>query len=147
MKVAYLNKFYVLTLLLFAQECFAHGVIKVTTKEWGIVTSKNSTGPGKITFVITNKGEDDHEIEVVKLDGNQSVRDFPRVSNRSADDNWVAPRGMGEVEDIKPGMTKKLVLNLKPGRYALICNMVEKEADGSIEAHYDKGMSKLFIVK
>lgn len=136
-----------LATLFVAQTALAHGIINVTTSEWGIKTSKETTGPGKITFVISNKGEDEHELEVVRIEPGQSIHGFPRIANKSADDNWVAPRGVGEVEDIKPGKTKKLTVNLKPGNYALICNMVEKESDGSIEAHYDKGMAKLFVVK
>ena len=45
---------------------------------------------------------------------------------------------VGEVEDIALNATKDLSLDLKPGRYVLICNVV---------AHYGTGMHVAFTVK
>jgi hypothetical protein len=36
--------------------------------------------------------------------------------------------------------------DLAPGKYVLICNIVQTEPDGSIEAHYKVGMRTAFTV-
>ena len=43
-----------------------------------------------------------------------------------------------EIGEFAAGKTKRLTLNLKPGHYALVCN---------VPGHYKAGMYKNFIVK
>ena len=45
---------------------------------------------------------------------------------------------IGEIGDLQPGVTKTLRLNLKPGHYALICNL---------PGHYAAGQRADFVVK
>lgn len=127
---------------------FAGGVhvINVEAKEWGITPDKSSVHAGPVKFVVKNAGQDTHEVEIIRLDG-KKFDGFPLASNGGADEKWLVPHSLGEVEDIKPGKTKSFTVNLKPGKYALVCNIVEKEKDGTLEAHYSMGMRTAFVVK
>jgi uncharacterized cupredoxin-like copper-binding protein len=126
---------------------FAGGTVKVKVKEWGIAPDRKSISAGKVTFVVKNLGEDTHELEIVKLDGDKKHNTLPPGPHMSVDEKWLVPLSLGEAEDIGSGKSKSFSVKLKPGRYALLCNMVETESDGSIEAHYMMGMSTAFTVK
>ncbi len=125
----------------------AGGTVKIKVKEWGVAPNKKSISAGKVTFVIKNYGDDTHEVEIVKLDDDKTHNALPAGPYMSVDEKWLVPLSLGEAEDIAPGKSKSFSVNLKPGRYALLCNMVETEPDGSIEAHYMMGMSTAFTVK
>jgi uncharacterized cupredoxin-like copper-binding protein len=123
--------------------------VNVTLKEWGLNTSASSVPAGDVTFNITNNGKDDHEIAIVKLKPGADPGKLPLAKNGSVDEDNIARAGeiVGEAEDIAPTTNKTLKLALQPGRYVIMCNMVENEDDGTIEAHFDKGMKTLLTVK
>lgn len=77
---------------------------------------------GEITFVAVNQGQDEHELEV-----------FPYIDGETGED-------LGEVEEIAPGTSKSLTLDLEPGRYELACKIKEEEESGEVEDHYEMGM-------
>jgi len=54
---------------------------------------------------------------------------------------------LDEIEEIAPGDTKELSLDLAEGNYVLICNMVDVEDDGTVEVHYALGMRTAFRVE
>ena len=54
---------------------------------------------------------------------------------------------LDEIDDVPPGQTKQLSIDLAKGNYVVICNMVHVEADGSIEVHYQLGMHEAFRVE
>lgn len=124
----------------------ADTTVNVTTNEWKVSPDKTTVKAGKVTFVVTNKGKDDHEVEIVKIDG-KKFDDLPRGEHSSVDEKWLKKVSLDEVEDLAPGKMKTFSVNLTPGNYALLCNMVETEADGTIEAHYHMGMSTAFKVE
>ena len=51
-----------------------------------------------------------------------------------------------EVEDLPSGQSEELAVELEPGGYALLCNIVEEE-DGKVESHYEFGMRTSFTVE
>ena len=53
---------------------------------------------------------------------------------------------IGEVEDIEVNGSKEVALALDPGKYVLICNILQTEPDGSLESHYKVGMRTGFEV-
>jgi uncharacterized cupredoxin-like copper-binding protein len=86
---------------------------------------------GKVTFTVSDKGDMQHELVVIKT--SKSASKLPVSGNRASDKGAV-----GEVEDIAGGKSKKLTLNLKAGHYVLICNL---------PGHYKGGMRSDFTVK
>jgi len=91
------------------------GVIHGDLSEFNILPAKQSAPLGKVTFVLTNKGKMAHEFVVVKT----AKPAGSLLKGKEADETGAA----GEEGDIQPGQTKKLVLTLKRGHYALICNL------------------------
>ena len=54
---------------------------------------------------------------------------------------------LGEIEeDSRSARAETKTLDLQPGSYVLICNLVEKE-EGQTEAHYKLGMRAPFTVQ
>ena len=123
--------------------------IEVDIREWNLTLSKEKVKAGNVGFSVKNKGGETHELVVLKLNnGMMATGRLPVNSHGSIDeDKMDFGQIVGEIEDIKSGDKKKELFKLEPGRYAVICNMLEKEADGSLEAHYSMGMHALLIVE
>ena len=98
--------------------------------EWSIKVNRSSAPAGKVTFSIVNKGKLPHEFVVLRT---AKQADALGKGRRISEDGSV-----GEIGDIAPGATKKGTFDLKPGHYALVCN---------IAGHYTAGMSTDFTVK
>ena len=103
------------------------GGVPTTLADFSITLDSEDVPEGMTTFDITNEGPALHELVVLKTD--TDAGDLPVGA-----DNTVDEAGMDlvdEVEDIEPGATASLEVDLKAGHYALICN---------IPGHYELGM-------
>jgi uncharacterized cupredoxin-like copper-binding protein len=96
---------------------------------------------GPVTFVATNHGRRTHELVVLPL----STR-TPAGWRRVIDGQVVERRSLGEAsascapgqgDGIRPGRSGWVTLDLRPGRYELVCN--ERN-------HYAAGMYEAFVV-
>ena len=102
--------------------------IQVRLKEMAVQVSAKSVPAGKVTFVVRNAGTVEHEMVVIRRDaGALPVHAF-RASEAGAVD---------EVAELGPGKSGRLTVELKPGRYLLVCNIV---------GHYQLGMSTVLKV-
>ncbi|HEX9122863.1 MAG TPA: cupredoxin domain-containing protein [Actinomycetota bacterium] len=81
---------------------------------------------GAVTFTISNDGVKAHEFVILSTD--VSAKDLEMNGDEANEDAYT---GVDEAEDIQPGDTTTLSVNLEPGHYALICN---------IKGHYRMGM-------
>ncbi len=116
--------------------------IKVELREWMITLDKAEVNSGLVTFEVTNHGVENHEFVVIKSELEHGV--LPTVEGRV--DEALAGELIGEIEDFAPQGIFKASFRLAPGRYVLICNIVEKEEDGELESHYHQGMHRAFKV-
>ena len=82
-----------------------------------------TAGPTTITF--ENQGTMEHEVVVLKTD---TPADQLKVG---ANHEVSEDASVGEDSETKPGKTKSTTIDLKPGKYVLVCN---------IERHYERGM-------
>jgi len=106
------------------------GVVNVRLTDFKIHPNVSSVPAGKVTFVATNAGATKHEMVVVRTDKPAgSLLKGSEASEAGAVD---------EIGDFAAGKTKRLTLNLKPGHYALLCNL---------PGHYKAGMFTDFTVK
>jgi uncharacterized cupredoxin-like copper-binding protein len=113
--------------------------VDVTEADYTVTTKVANVAAGDVTFKIHNTGTFVHEFVVFKV---ASVADIPVKDTGEADEDAVPEaEHMGEVEDIQPGQTAELKLNLAAGKYVLLCNRV----DGTI-SHYKRGMHSEFSV-
>lgn len=117
--------------------------VTATLDEWSISTDPVSVTAGAVAFEVTNAGEEPHELVVMRT--GTPVADLPTGPDGAVDEASVDGEVIGEVEEFPAGQDCAGVLDLGPGTYALVCNIVEKDV-GQIEAHYELGMRASFTV-
>jgi len=123
----------------------AGGTVAVALQEWAVVPARPSVNAGKVTFNVSNKGPDDpHEMVVIKTD--LAPDKLPTDADGKVEEEGAGIEFIGEVESFDPGKSETATFELKPGKYALICNILQDEPDGSKEAHYKMGMLASFTV-
>ena len=100
----------------------------------GIKLDKKTAKSGEVTFKVTNGSkETEHEMLVVPAPPDGQL---PYDANEAKFDEDKAG-SLGEVEELEPGKSGELTLNLKPGKYLLSCNVAN---------HYANGMWTMFTV-
>lgn len=105
--------------------------VDATLNEWSISTNAATAKAGKVTFDAKNDGTMPHEMVVLKTD--TPAGDLKVSGGRVSEKDSV-----GEVSDVNAGKSKSATLDLKPGKYVLVCN---------IPGHYQQGMYKALTVK
>jgi uncharacterized cupredoxin-like copper-binding protein len=109
----------------------AAATVKVTEKEFTVKPSPASAKPGQVTFVVRNAGKIEHEFVVLKT--NIAPGKLPTKGTKAKEVGRV-----GKIPEFKPDATKRLTLNLKAGKYVLICN---------VPTHYKAGQFAAFRVR
>lgn len=104
--------------------------VKVSLVEFKLIPSVKRAAAGKVTFVVDNAGKIPHEFVVLKT--KTPAAKLPVKSAQAVETGKV-----GGIGTFKPGLTKSLTLTLKPGHYALICNL---------PGHYKAGQFADFAV-
>jgi uncharacterized cupredoxin-like copper-binding protein len=106
--------------------------VRATTESYQITLDPATVPAGEVTFNVTNLAGVDHEFEV--LDTDTPVDQLP-----------VNEDGEVEVDEFKgidafhgPNVTRQMTADLKPGAYAIICN---------IPGHYQQGMRTVLVVQ
>jgi uncharacterized cupredoxin-like copper-binding protein len=106
--------------------------VTVDLVDFGITARPDAVSSGAIDLVIVNDGAIVHELEIFSgVDAGQTLK----ASNSVADTTNLDL--IDEVEDILPSATAKLVVDLEPGTYLVICNL---------PGHYEQGMSTYVTV-
>jgi uncharacterized cupredoxin-like copper-binding protein len=117
------------------------GSVKVTLADLDATTmlltpSPASVGAGSVTFVVTNSGDKEHEFVVLRTDLGAAELPFDESADRAEEEGeGVTP--IDEIEELQPGETKNLTVDLETGHYVLICNLA---------GHYRMGMRSDFTV-
>ena len=75
---------------------------------------------GTHVFTVHNEGPDDHELIALRMTNGRLPL---RRDGVTLDEDALAPAEVGTLEPGEPGATRKVTLNLKPGRYEFVCNM------------------------
>ena len=95
--------------------------VRVVERDFHITVVHGRLTAGTVVFRVTNRGPDEHEFIVVR-----------------ADHGLLEKSIVGAIEPAPAGETNVLRLSLKPGRYALVCNMF---------GHYMGGMHAPLLVR
>jgi uncharacterized cupredoxin-like copper-binding protein len=123
----------------------ASPVVNVTLQEFEISPQPASVAAGQVTFRATNNGpEDEHEMVVIKTDLAPDA--LPTNDDGSVNEDGDGIEAIDEIEEFPVGETKELEVDLEPGAYVLICNVVEED-NGQSESHYQEGMRTAFTVQ
>lgn len=121
-----------------AEGAVSGSVVNVTLQEWAVIPDTMSVPAGSVTFNAQNVGPmDPHELVIVRTD--LPAGELPTRDDGSFDEDAEGVEVVAEIEEFDVGGTESLTLDLEPGHYALLCNLVEEE-DGELEAHYQMGM-------
>lgn len=119
--------------------------VNVTLQEFAVLPDMAAVPAGTVTFVAKNTGPaDEHELVVIKTD--LGPGDLPVDADKKVLEDGAGIEFIGEIEGIAVGGTDQAEFVLEPGKYVLICNILQTEPDGSLESHYAVGMRTSFEV-
>jgi uncharacterized cupredoxin-like copper-binding protein len=97
-----------------------------TLKDFAITLESDNVAAGSTTFDIVNDGPSSHEFEIFRTDLAGDA--LPVEGSTVADDQLEF---VDEAEDIAPGTSTSLTVELTAGHYVAICN---------VSGHYEAGM-------
>jgi hypothetical protein len=106
--------------------------VRVTERDFRISAPKRVSA-GEVRVSVHNKGPDDHEFIVVRVQG---ARLPLRQDGLTVDEDALEPVTARALEPARPGV-RELRVHLRPGRYELLCNM---------SGHYMGGMHTRLVV-
>lgn len=115
--------------------------VNVTLQEFSVTLDRASAPAGRVTFHVSNIGEDMHEFLVIKTDLAPDA--LPTEDDGSYEEDGPGTDLLEEIEEIDPGESEDLTIDLSAAKYVLICNMVHQE-DDELEVHYALGMHTAF---
>jgi len=110
----------------------ATGDVIVTLKDFSVAATPGTLAAGPVSFGIDNDGPSVHEFVVLRTD---DAPDALPVENGVIPEDQIDL--IDEVEDLAPGTSSSLDVNLDAGAYVLVCNL---------PAHYEQGMFAAFTV-
>ena len=109
--------------------------LDLTKATMGIKASPDAVKAGEVTFKVTNDSKDTiHEMIVMYLADPGKPLPYLEAENRVDEDR---AGDKGEVSELDPGKSGTLTVELKAGKYLLICN---------VPGHYGAGMWAEFTV-
>lgn len=94
-----------------------------TPSEFSTTVDTPSVPAGDVTFTVTNNGTMTHEFVVVSAPDGAAALKQP---NGEANEDGA----QGEIGDLPAGKSDTLTLNLKAGKYVLLCNLPGHFAGG-----------------
>ena len=120
--------------------------VAVTLQEFAVSADPASVPSGSVTFDVTNAGPDDvHEFVIIQTD--LAATELPVDDDGAVLEDGEGMTVVDEVEDLAVDDTQALTVDLDAGTYVLICNILQEEPDGTLEAHYAEGMRTGFTVE
>lgn len=102
--------------------------VQVVEENYAILMSRSSVPAGQVQFDLKNEGPDQHEFVIFKTD---LAPDNLPVQNGQVNENASSLTKIEEQDQYPSGDTRTLTVNLDPGHYVIICNLV---------GHYQQGM-------
>ncbi|MCH8025343.1 MAG: hypothetical protein IH866_00990 [Chloroflexi bacterium] len=111
--------------------------VDVRLFEWTVDAGVESVAAGTVTFNAANIGGIGHNLVVIRSD--LAADALPVIKGGGVDEASSAIEVVGKIEELEPGLDESMVLDLEPGVYALICNIVDED-DAGRRSHYQLGM-------
>ena len=105
--------------------------LSVALTDFAVTADPGTVKAGRVVFAIRNRAAMAHELTVIRTD--LAPNALPIDGGKAKEDVKV-----GGVANISAGVSRRLVLDLTPGRYILICN---------VPGHYQLGMRTQLTVE
>jgi uncharacterized cupredoxin-like copper-binding protein len=102
-------------------------VVAVVLDEWKLAPAQAAVRVGRVSFVVRNDGSMAHEFVVLRSD--RRAGGLPVKGGKA-----VETGRRGELSQIASGVSKRLTLTLRPGRYVLLCNLLGHYQAGQFAA-------------
>lgn len=122
------------------------GTVSVVLSEWKVGPSPLSIAAGSVTFKARNTGNAHHDLRIIRTD--LPATGLPTKADGSADETTLDV--VGKTDVIDPDISKSVTVDLAPGNYVLICNIVDTMNGTATLAkplsHYKVGMTVGFTV-
>jgi uncharacterized cupredoxin-like copper-binding protein len=111
--------------------------VTVGLTEWSVSPSPAQLSKGAVTVEARNNGKETHELVIVR-----APIDKLKVADGAVDEAQLPPGALiGEIEGFAAGTACTATFQLpEPGAYSFFCNIVETEAGGTKESHFQQGM-------
>jgi uncharacterized cupredoxin-like copper-binding protein len=122
-----------------AQPAAPGTLVTSSVADFSIKLDRSTVPAGKVTFRVANQGPSFHEFVILKTDhpaGNLPIIKQEGYMRAAEDANGDV--NVAELGGIKVGSSKDLTTTLKPGHYAIVCNL---------PMHYKMGMWTALTVK
>lgn len=114
--------------------------VHVTTADWHF-RMPDTISSGLVRFVLANDGPEPHHVQLVRIAGDRSLTEVARaMSQVGSDVPWATFVGGPEVP--APGDTTETIVDLTPGRYAVLCFV----SSPNKMMHVARGMIRWLIV-
>jgi hypothetical protein len=114
--------------------------VDVAMSEYSLTAAPAEVPAGTIEITAENEGHIFHELVVVRWDGDPAA--LPLNDAGGADQAQFHDAEVGRIFDFVANTTCTARFDLEPGKYALICNLV----DDGFNPHYSQGMHALLTV-
>ena len=98
------------------------GGLQINLGEWAIGPEAKAIRPGRVTFVVANRGKQRHGLEIRSLGSDDAI---------SGDDEVKTVR-------LEPGKTTRVTVDLAPGKYVIEC---------FVSHHDERGMRLVLDVR
>ena len=124
-------------------------------QQWSIAAPTTQLRAGQVSVTATNAGSETHELVIVRAAGTAAL---PTKPDGSVDEDKIAEADKpGEIADLRAGHTVTKTIELTPGTYVAICNLVDTMGNGGMgnggmgnggmdHIHYRLGMATTFTV-
>ncbi len=112
--------------------------VNVELGEYFIKPDKTEVPAGKVRFVAKNTGQLEHELIVLKTDLPAHQLPYKEAEQKAEEEQAGEILGEIEPDELPPGKSAELTLDLISGHYVLLCNLPE---------HYKNGMHIDFRVR
>ena len=116
--------------------------------EWKIKPEPASYPAASVTFKVKNIGLTEHNMVILKTDLAPDA--LPANADGSANEAGPGITMVGKTGTIAPDLSEVLTVNLEPGTYALVCNLLQTTNGPNTLArplaHYAQGMTVAFTV-
>lgn len=122
--------------------------VTVVLAEWKIAPQPASYKAGSVKFIVRNIGQTVHQMTVLKTD--LAPNALPTNADGTANEDAQGITVLAKTNDINPAVSKSLTVNLEPGSYVLICNILQTTNGPNTLArplaHYTRGQYVAFTV-